>query len=285
MNVADLWDDLAGRILPELRKCRRTLSEMRVRLKPDDTFLTDADLAVQETVLSAIHARDPAAQIVAEEETAAALSADSAPVSWAGRVWVIDPIDGTSQFIRPECTEYCSVVCLVDEGIPTAALVLAPEIGPDRSAIRIQVDGEGHQTTINGRLAPSVPSGLRRASLTRSAATSPQPGEARFLDEGWTVKTDTTSQTLDMVRTCIDLRAHTAPELAPFALFYRKRQKVWDGAAGICLARAGGLRVTDVQGREQIPLRIRLDVPEPTLDSILVAPADMSGRLLAAWLQ
>jgi 3'(2'), 5'-bisphosphate nucleotidase len=275
MDVAGLWDEMAGQILPELREWRRRLSEVGVRRKPDDTFLTDADLAVQDSIVALIRAGDPGAPIVAEEGRD-----HFEGVSWAGRVWVVDPIDGTSQFIRPEATEFCSVICLVEDGVPVATLVLAPEIGPDRSAVRIQVDGDGAPATIDGKPAKPVPRGLREGSVTRSASAGVLFADARLAADGWTIKEKATSQTLDLVRTCVDLREVTAPALTPFTLFYRERQKIWDGAAGMCLARAAGLRVTGRDGRDRLPLRLGLDVPEPVLDSVLVAPADTTDWLL-----
>jgi 3'(2'), 5'-bisphosphate nucleotidase len=232
--------------------------------------LSEADLVVQEQVIRCIRAVDPDGLIVAEESAQLLGSSSSAE----GRVWIIDPIDGTSQFVAPDGREFCSVVCLIEDRESVAAFVLAPEIGPDRSPVTVRVTGPGEPIEINGepvagRLMSARP---RQASVTRSSGTQPRGYEEVLVSQGYQLKTRTTSQTLDMVRTCVDLAPFTEPALESFGLFYRERQKVWDGAAGICLARAaGGLFVGDGTGKERATVDIALDVAEPQFDSTLIA--------------
>ncbi|MFV2103221.1 hypothetical protein [Micromonospora sp. LOL_024] len=51
-----------------------------------------------------------------------------------------------------------------------------------------------------------------------------------MIEAGYTLTTRTTSQTLDMLRTALDL-TDLAPDTPRFGLFYRLRQKVWDSRA------------------------------------------------------
>jgi 3'(2'), 5'-bisphosphate nucleotidase len=155
-------------------------------------------------------------------------------------MWVVDPIDGTSQFVDPSGREYCSVVCRLDEGIPTGAYVLAPELGAAGSPISIHW-ADGH-VTVNGKPAVSLPrrSTPGRASVTRSKNSPPRPYENVLESIGSQLKLRTTSQTVDMIRTCLDLSEWTGTSDAQFDLFYRRDQKLWDGAAGIGLAGAMG---------------------------------------------
>jgi 3'(2'), 5'-bisphosphate nucleotidase len=98
---------------------------------------------------------------------------------------------------------------------------------------------------------------------------------------GFELKTRTTSQTLDMVRTCIDLSPETGGSLAPFSLFYREAQKVWDGAAGMCLAHAAGLRVCDSEGQDRHVIDLDLRAVEPAFASTLVAAPAIADQFLA----
>jgi 3'(2'), 5'-bisphosphate nucleotidase len=81
------------------------------------------------------------------------------------------------------------------------------------------------------------------------------------------VKSRTTSQTIDMVRTVVDVEALTEPPLTRFDLFWRREQKLWDGAAGLCLGAAAGLRSCDEHG-DMLPLNPTfLSAPAPTFSS------------------
>ena len=64
---------------------------------------------------------------------------------------------------------------------------------------------------------------------------------------GFRLKTRTTSQTLDMVRTAVDLAGLTDSVLPSFSLFCRREQKR-DRVAGLALGRGSELRDCDEAG-------------------------------------
>ena len=66
--------------------------DLRVDQKPDLTPVTDADRAVESEVRDVLAAQRPEDAIFGEEE-------GGTPV-FSGRQWVIDPIDGTKNFVR-----------------------------------------------------------------------------------------------------------------------------------------------------------------------------------------
>lgn len=245
-DVGSLWKTLDEQLLPLLRRYRRNLASLQVDTKADNTLLSEADLATQTAIIETIGRHFPGSRFVAEE--------DEAELPSAGEpTWIIDPIDGTSEFVAPRGREFCSVVCLLEDGVPTAAYVLAPELGVDRSPITIHWSGE---VTVNGQAAiPLSPTmSPRRASVTRSKNSSARKFEIDLAAAGCVMKTRTTSQTLDMVRTCVDLSAWTQAPESQFGLFYRPNQKVWDGVAGIGLATAMGRTATDGRGITPLPL-------------------------------
>jgi 3'(2'), 5'-bisphosphate nucleotidase len=281
VDVGALWDDLQDSLTPLLGGFRARLDDLDVSTKADKTLLSEADIAVQEHIVAKILAKDPGAHIVAEEGRE---TLGSYTPSKSGRTWIIDPIDGTAQFVRPDTVEFCSVVCLLQRQRPVAAFVLAPELGPERSAVRVSVDRADGPIEVNGTKAAARSAGEPlRASVTRSSGTQPRQWEQMLLDAGFELKTRTTSQTLDMVRTCVDLSEITEPRLNQFAIFDRERQKVWDGAAGMCLAQASGLRVSDRNGVERPVIDIDLAVAEPQFPSTLVTLPTLPGEIVDAF--
>lgn len=276
MNIQVLWDELEVSLTAMLLEFRSRLDSLDVSQKPDQTLLTEADIAVQEHIVTQIRAYEPSASIIAEERRDGSGGAAS-----SRRAWIIDPIDGTAEFVRPDRREYCSVVCLLEDRKPVAALVVAPQIGVGNTAVSIRVIGPGSSIEVNGRSRSGIPITVPlRASVTRSSPDAARRWERPMLDAGFELKTQTTSQTLDMVRTCIDLSEETGTTLTPFVLFYREAQKVWDGAAGMCLAQTVGLRVCDRHGRERPIIDLDFSTVEPTFASTLVAAPAIADQFL-----
>lgn len=122
---------------------------------------------------------------------------------------------------------------------------------------------------------PASAAGPRWASVTRSSGTEPRGFESPLRAAGFQLKTRTTSQTLDMVRTAIDLSRYTEAVPAHFELFYRPQQKIWDGLAGLCLGETAGRRSTDHTGAARVPVDVAtLRQAEPTFDSTILGPPE-----------
>lgn len=98
-------------------------------------FVTAADKAIENTIVSAIHARFPDDGILGEE--GGRQGGDT------GRLWVIDPIDGTSNYMRGFPWWSVSIGVLKD-GKPLAGIVHSPAMG----VTLVTVVGEG--VTRNG---------------------------------------------------------------------------------------------------------------------------------------
>jgi 3'(2'), 5'-bisphosphate nucleotidase len=256
----------------------RSRPSLRVRQKADATVLSEADEAVQAQIIRCVRTVDPDGVILGEEGAHGPDLLRGRSLS--DRAWIIDPIDGTAQFVNSEGREFCSVVCLVENKRPVAAFVLAPEIGPDRRPVCIRLNGPGEAIEINGKQVASLAKAGRMSmvSMTRSSGTPERHCERELVARGYRMKTRTTSQTLDMVRVCVDLSPFTEPALEPFGLFYRERQKIWDGAAGLCFAYAAGLYVADGTGRARVEIDVTLDDVDPVFDSTLIA-----SDSIAAW--
>jgi histidinol-phosphatase len=93
--------------------------DLKVARKPDRTPVTDADTAVEDAI-RAILANEVPADAVAGEELGGTIG--------AGRTWVVDPIDGTKNFLRG-VPAWATLIALVDAGKPVVGVVSAPALG------------------------------------------------------------------------------------------------------------------------------------------------------------
>ncbi len=270
MPVDLLWATLAKSLPPIFADYRSRIADVAVEIKSDRTLLTEADVRIQDLIVATIRAQEPDAVIIAEEDEREGIRTEVAESR--GRIWVIDPIDGTAQFVRPDQAEFCSVVCLLEAWQPAQAFVLAPELGIDGDPLVVIGEADSLTVSVNGVDENSMGSKNRSRwlSLTRSSSEAARSIETVAARSGFYTKTSTTSQTIDMVRTAVDISSVTSPSLPSFSLFWRRDQKLWDGAAGLCLARAAGLRTCNETGEPLLLEPEWLSQPCPIFDSTLV---------------
>ncbi len=122
--MTDRDDDLAlARTLADVADAitlsRFTAADLRVDRKPDHTPVTDADLAVEDAVRAQLATRRPDDAVLGEERGGSGC---------AGRAWVLDPIDGTKNFLRG-IPVWATLIALVDDGRPVVGVVSAPALG------------------------------------------------------------------------------------------------------------------------------------------------------------
>ncbi|TCO65625.1 histidinol-phosphatase [Actinocrispum wychmicini] len=115
--------------------------DLVVSRKPDRTPVTDADTAVEDAIRAVLAAEVPA-DTVAGEERGGTIG--------TGRTWVIDPIDGTKNFLRG-MPAWATLIALVDGGTPVVGVVSAPALGRRWWASA----GEGAYTDTGRRLSVS----------------------------------------------------------------------------------------------------------------------------------
>lgn len=95
-----------------------------VQRKPDDSPLTAADLAAQRVLAAGLRALRPDLPVLSEESAAAPWSERR---GWQ-RYWLIDPLDGTREFIKRN-GEFTVNVALVERGASVLGVVHAPVSG------------------------------------------------------------------------------------------------------------------------------------------------------------
>ena len=116
-------------------------------------FVSRADLEAQQAALEVIRRHHPDHAVLAEEGEAARTR------STAGALWVIDPIDGTTNFLHGH-PMYAISVAVLEDGSPAAAVVIAPATGERWWAI------QGGGAFKNGRrVRVSAATGIRTALI------------------------------------------------------------------------------------------------------------------------
>lgn len=111
LELADLADSIS---LPRFRA-----ADLRIDTKPDRTFVTDADQAVENALRTRIEEERPNDSFFGEE---------SGVKEGGSRKWIIDPIDGTSNFLRG-VPNWGTLIALEVDGVPTVGVVSAPAFG------------------------------------------------------------------------------------------------------------------------------------------------------------
>ncbi|WP_194743303.1 3'(2'),5'-bisphosphate nucleotidase CysQ [Thermaurantiacus tibetensis] len=128
---------------------------LEARDKADRSPVTEADEAAERILEAAVRALEPDATIVGEE----AASAGRMPPP-SGRFWLIDPLDGTRDFLAGR-DGYTVNLGLVVAGAPVFGLVLHPPSGrlwggaQGEGAWRL--DRDGTRTPIRTRPLPDAP--------------------------------------------------------------------------------------------------------------------------------
>ena len=93
--------------------------DLEIETKPDLTPVTDADKAAEESIRSQLARVRPRDAVLGEEFGSS---------GHGSRRWIIDPIDGTKNFVRG-VPVWATLIALVDEGVPVVGLVSAPALG------------------------------------------------------------------------------------------------------------------------------------------------------------
>ena len=100
----------------EITMSRFLASDLVVDRKPDRSPVTDADTAVEDTVREILAELRPDDTIMGEERGGSVGD---------GRTWVLDPIDGTKNFLRGNPV-WATLIALVDGGEPVVGVVSSP---------------------------------------------------------------------------------------------------------------------------------------------------------------
>ena len=206
------------------------------REKADHSPVTAADLAANEIIVTGLRAALPDDAILTEEV------ADDGRRFATDRFWLVDPLDGTRDFVE-RSHEFAVHIALLERGRPVVGVVALPMLGQLAAAVHgagaVIVEASGAR-----RLAVARPRdiGALRTGVSRYAMNPPLE---TFLERSGlrqhAVPCGASVKQIRLAEGALDL-----------CLTLHERECEWDSAApGLIVTEAGG-RVTDVDGA---PLR------------------------------
>lgn len=156
--------------------------DLRVETKPDMTPATDADLDAEKLLRTRLGEHRPADSVFGEEF--------GGTREFSGRQWVLDPIDGTKNFVRG-VPVWSTLIALLVDGVPVVGVVSAPALGRRWWAGH----GQGAFASFNAvtrRISVSGVSELNSASLSYSDLTTGwESNRSKFIelsDSVWRVR-------------------------------------------------------------------------------------------------
>jgi histidinol-phosphatase len=219
LALADLADAVS---MDRYRK-----SDLQVTTKPDMTPVSDADRSVERTLRERLTERRPEDSLLGEEYGGS---------MGTGRAWVIDPIDGTKNYVRG-VPVWATLIALTVDGVAQVGVVSAPALARRWWA----ATGEGSWRSENGSdPVRNQVSGVRHltdASLSVSDLEGWERGSyLDLIDSVWRVRGygDFWSHMM-VAEGCVDVAAE--PEL-----------NLWDMAALVPIVLEAGGAITDWSG-------------------------------------
>ena len=233
----------------------------RIDYKSARDVVTEADHESEALILAAIRARFPTDAILAEETGEHQAVAGEAPTSGRGRVWIVDPLDGTVNYANG-LPVFCVSIGLVIDGRPAVGVIHDPTRAESFAAT---ADGPA---TLNGRV-------IRASQQGADVAT----GSSRCRSNGRTA----TSRARNVRKA---IRISRSMGSAALALAYVANGRfdafvqqgglsAWDVAAAGLIAERAGATVTSMDGAPWFDLS-----HGPRSIGILAAPAAHHDALL-----
>jgi myo-inositol-1(or 4)-monophosphatase len=217
-----------------LRRWFRAL-DLEVARKGEHDFVTRADRESETAVLAEIHRRFPGHRLLAEEGGGAGAGGDSE------YQWLIDPLDGTTNFLQGLPIWCVSVACRRGSQLVAAAV-------EDPAGDNLFTAALGGGARWNGR--PMTISG--QPGLAGAFLATGYPFRARATLDVYLAVFRDVFLSAKAVRRCgsaaLDL-AYTAAGV--YDGFFEFRLSPWDIGAGVLLVREAGGLVTDLDGGER----------------------------------
>jgi histidinol-phosphatase len=143
---------------------RAGAADLRIDRKPDRTPVTDADLAVEDAIRTVLRTQRPQDAVLGEERGGAFAGLSTG----IERRWLLDPIDGTKNFLRG-VPVWATLIALTDGDDVVVAVVSAPALGRRWWAMRGAGAFAGRSLARGSRCHVSEVSRLEDASLSYSS--------------------------------------------------------------------------------------------------------------------
>lgn len=125
--------------------------DLKIETKPDLSPVTDADQAIEARIKEILAQQRPLDAFIGEE---------FGSTGSGKRTWIIDPIDGTANFVRG-VPVWASLIALAENGKPVVSVVSAPALGlrwfasPSAGAFSMGIDGSVRKLEVSkvGKIA------------------------------------------------------------------------------------------------------------------------------------
>jgi 3'(2'), 5'-bisphosphate nucleotidase len=212
-------------------------ASMKIDSKVDGSPVTEADLAADRIINDGLARLIPGVPVLSEER------ADLAKPLFEGSFFLIDPLDGTKEFVAGRA-EFTVNLALVTNGTPLLGIIGAPALG----LIWRGLVGRGAErlTTNDGTLVaePIHTRPFPQAGNPWIVAVSRSHGDPRtdaFIDGMPGARREMLGSAVKFGRVA-EGAADIYPRLAP--------THEWDVAAGHAIVTAAGGRITDAQGAD-----------------------------------
>ena len=246
--LRDLALDIARAVGPEIGRRAGRVDVLSTKSTATD-LVTEVDRWSEAEIVSRILDARPGDSILGEEGTGVAGTSDVR--------WVVDPIDGTTNFVYGHPGFSVSIGVEVDNE-PVAGVVLDPLLGDVFAA------AVGHGTTRNGRLV-QVSGTTDLTTALVATGFSYDPGRRERQAEVLVGLLPEIRDIRRMGGAAIDLASVSCGRVDAY---FEQGLNPWDCAAGTVLVSEAGGRITDLEGR-----------PNPG-EMTVAAPAAIHGPLL-----
>lgn len=221
--LADAADDIAMKHFRAL--------DLVVETKPDLTPVTEADRTVEETLRSVLSRARPRDAVVGEEYGKSGNS---------NRVWVIDPIDGTKNYVRG-VPVWATLIALLEGDRPVVGLISAPALHRRWWASKGGGTWSGRSLSKATRCQVSKVSELSDASFSYSSLTG-------WEEQGRLESFLGLTRSVWRTRAYGDFWSHVMVAEGTVDIAAEPELSLWDAAPlPIILEEAGG-RATDLRG-------------------------------------
>ncbi len=234
-QVAELLREVSEqRILPRFGQLAAGEIEHKATAGDATDLVTDVDRKVEEWLTVQLQRLLPGSVVVGEE----AVHSDVGKLATLGnghRIWLIDPIDGTRNFVLGN-PHFGVMVALIERGRARAAWITLPALGE----MFVAEEGAGaYRDGVRLRVPPAELTGPPRGDIH----TKFMPAETRRRIESWRPPRYTPG-----TPSCAAVEyAALAQGHKDFSVYYRLLP--WDHAPGALILREAGGRVTCINGQ------------------------------------
>ncbi|MEU2610400.1 histidinol-phosphatase [Micromonospora sp. NPDC007271] len=209
--------------------------DLRVEAKPDLTPVSDADTAVERAIRALLAEHRPGDGLLGEEY------GEQPATTPDGRRWVIDPIDGTKNFVRG-VPVWGTLIALLEADRPVLGLVSAPALGRRWWAALGTGAYAGPDLAAGAPIRVSGVTGLADASICYSSLTGWE--EAGRLEAMLQLMRDTWRS-----RAYGDFYGYMLLAEGALDVMVEPELSLWDIAALVPIVTEAGGTFTDLAGR------------------------------------